>query len=413
MLNRNKLIESVGEEYTDMIKKISIPDFTKCIAQYSGLRIQDVKDDVIEEYLSLWCKNKKYLFDLFGGTRVDMPIVYKEEGTDYQSRLRNIGKDFPLYYPWLTMFDRQRQNKINDYDMFYGDRDTIADLFPNYSISNVSLTHFFKNKLNAPDELVTAIGKVWENEEINATYTLSIDPVDIMLSSENPYNWTSCYRLEQFNESHADGCLAGVIDESTVTSYIWNKQGDFSLYGKYDFKNIRYKKARITLAFNKTLNAIHFNNVYPWKSECSDGFKKMIRNKVETYICEKTGKTNIWRTYNYSKDNLYPERRHPQYGYDEYDDDYVWVLKDDKNYDKFQIFNEAITCPCGCGDIYEGSDDRDEDIYYNGEGHINDNWYYEESDEEYCECADDWISCDHDCENCQFYINYYKDNNED
>lgn len=36
--------------------------------------------------------------------------------------------------------------------------------------------------------MITALGRVWENNNMKATFTLSIDPVDIMLSSENPYN---------------------------------------------------------------------------------------------------------------------------------------------------------------------------------------------------------------------------------
>ncbi len=67
-----------------------------------------------------------------------------------------------------------------------------------------------------------------KNDKINANFTLSIDPVDIMLSSENPYNWESCYRLEEFYESHSDGCLAGVIEHPTIVTYIWTKEGKYN-----------------------------------------------------------------------------------------------------------------------------------------------------------------------------------------
>lgn len=381
MLNKKVLIDKLGNEYKAMINKISIPDFTKCIAQYSGIPIQNVKDEIIEDYLTKWAVNKKYIFDLFGGeTRVDMPITFTDEDRDYCGKIMDIAKQYPIYYPWLNMFKNQVKNKIDYNALYWQDTDMLKSIFPNYKIDGVSITHFFKNKIEAPDELVTAIGRVFENAEINATYTLSIDPVDIMFSSENPYNWTSCYRLEHFEESHADGCLAGVLDVATVMSYVWNREGEYCLYGKYDFKNIRYKKVRITLAFNETLNAVHFNAVYPWKGDCSDDFKKLIRNKVETFLCEKTGKENLWKKYDRSDmGDLKASRIYSEYGYSEYDSDYVYVVKNDTKWDEFKIYNEPIMCPCGCGQKYIGSDDSDY-MQYNGDGHTNDNWYEEEDD---------------------------------
>ena len=405
MLNKKTLIEKLGEEYKPMINKISIPDFTKCIAQYSGIEIQYVKDEIIEEYLIKWARNKKHFFDLFEDIRVDMPIHYVDESKDFGARLTELAKNYPIFFPWLRIFREQVQNKINGDNLYWQDRDLINEVFPGYRIDGTTMTHFFKDKLNAPDELVTAIGRVFENTTIDATYTLSIDPVDIMLSSENPYNWTSCYRLENFYESHADGCLAGVLDYDTVISYIWTSEGKFSLYDKYEFKNIKYKRVRITLAINRTFNAIHFNATYPWKESTSSDFKKMIREKVENYISDKTGQTNLWRKYTY-QDDLCPYRRYDCYGYGEYDGDYVWVIKDSKKMAPFEIYNEEITCPCGCGNKYRGSnyDDYDE---YNGDGHINENWYENEcEEEEWCDCANEYVTCDHNCEECPDYNRY-------
>lgn len=379
MLTKKTLVGMVGTEYEPMIKKISIPDFTKCVAQYSGIPIKDLSDDIIAKYLSYWCRNKKYLFDLFGhNVKVDMPIEYTEETTNYEDRILAMGKDYPAYYPWLKIFADQPENKINARLLLHSEETMIGDCFPNYNYNNVTLTHFFKSKLNAPDELVTALGRIFENTKIKATYTLSIDPVDIMFSSENPYNWTSCYRLEDdFESSHADGCLAGVLDESTVITYIWNHQGKYSLYNTYDFKDVRYKMARMTIAINKSLDAIHFNQIYPYKDDCSENFTKLLRDKVETFICEKTGKRNLWKRYSYAPD-LYPYRRHEEYGYGEYNSSRVWMLanEDENDYDEFNIYNETITCPCDCGNDYYGTD-NDEYMEYHGNGHVCEHYVYE------------------------------------
>lgn len=393
MLKKSDLIEELGIEYKPMIDKVNIADFTKCIAQYSGIGMQYLKDSVIKEYLVKWAKNKKYIFDFIGGLKVDMPITYRDEDKDYCKKLLELGKDYPVYYPWLLALKNVQNNKISAHDIDWDTKDVIKYVFPNYTYEGTSLTHFFKSKLNAPDELVTAIGRIWENSEVTATFTMSIDPVDIMLSSENPYGWCSCYRLADDNEeSHADGCLAGVIDKSTIITYIWNNHGKFSLYNKYEFKDIRYKRMRMTIAVNDNFTAVHFNSIYPGRSNLSEDFCKMLRGKVETYIAEKLNKDNAWIRNGSADVHLNAYRLHEEYGYGEYDSDYVWLLKDNKDgaYPDFQIYNETILCPCGCGDAYHGSDDCGDYENYNGEGHINDNWY--ENDESW----EDWRVYDED-----------------
>lgn len=85
--------------------------------------------------------------------------------------------------------------------------------------------------MNAPDELITNVAAIFENQKVKATHTISIDPVDMMLASDNPYNWTSCYRLElERDDSHADGCLAAILDNSSLIAYVWNNEGKFELY---------------------------------------------------------------------------------------------------------------------------------------------------------------------------------------
>ena len=401
MLKRNNLIAAAGEEYASMISKINIPEFTKCIAQYANIPIQQLKDEVICEYLVNWAHNKKFMYDFMGGNiKVDMPITYIDEDRDYENKFLEIAQKYPVYYPWLNMFKNSSSNKIESSCFPYSTRTLIEDAFPGYHAEGTSITRFFKSKLDAPDELVTDIGRVWENARVDATFTISIDPVDIMLSSENPYNWTSCYRLENdFEESHADGCLAGVLDSATMITYIWNNEGKFTLYNKYEFKNIRYKRMRMTIGVNHDFTAIHFNLIYPGKSDYSDSFNKMIRDKVETYVANQLNKDNIWIK---NQDPYFHCRRiHDEYGYSEYDGDKVYLLKDTpEGYDEINVYDTAIKCPCGCGEVYIGNDNPN--YNYSGYGHTNEEHSYEDEDE-WCDYADDYVSCDHDCEHCPDY----------
>jgi len=376
MLRKKDLVDELGNEYKPMINEVDIADFQKCIAQYAGLRFESVPDDVIKEYLVTWAKNKKYIYDLFGSLKVDIPFMFLNPIDDKENDLIDLGLRNPAFFSWLYIFRRTKHNKIQTFGLNC-DVEHMLRMLCNENIEGMSLTRFFKSKLNAPDELVTEIGRLWENQEVQATFTMSIDPVDIMLSSENPYKWTSCYRLEEFNESHADGCLAGVLDKSTIITYVWNREGKFSLYDKFEFKNIRYKRMRMTIAVNEKFNAIHFNEIYPGKSELSPEFHKKMRDVVETYFSNKLNKTNMWIRGGATEQLLDPYRIHNEYGYGEYNFGNVYVLKGEEDYPRFNVYSETITCPCGCGQDYIGTDNADY-YEYNGDGHITEN--YDEDD---------------------------------
>lgn len=160
----------------------------------------------------------------------------------------------------------------------------------------------------------------------------------------------------------------------------------------------------MTIAVNNNFTAVHFNEVYPGKSNYSKEFHKMMRDKVETFIAKKLNKENSWKKCDWELGkNLSPYRFHCEYGYSEYDVSQVYMIKMDNEeyiYPEFNIYDEEITCPCGCGEAYKGSDSYRDEEEYNGEGHINENWYYAGI---YCEYTDEGEDCDGDCENCSIW----------
>ena len=400
MLSKENLIKDAEKEYIPMLKEVNIPDFTKCIAQFSGLHINEVCDDVIKTYLLTWAKNKYRFYQMFGnGIKIDVPIQYDSQELNVEAKMNEIRKEYPAYALWLDDFKRFDKNKISMRHLSYSIERVIAELFPHCNLEGATITHFFKKYLQAPDELITALGRIWENQKIEGTYTISIDPVDMMFASENPYNWTSCYRLEVDNsDSHADGCLAAMLDDSSLITYVWNHEGKFSLYDNYDFKNIRYFRMRQWISIAPSGTAIHFNKIYPGKSYSSD-FEKQLREIVENLV----NKEAIW-THNigYYSDCI---RKYP-YGYNEFSYDYIYKIKDSED-TTWEAYNEKILCPCGCGDYLPGNDTgEDVDDYnyynYNGEGFINENFYLEEPEGEYCTYIDDYCT-DTDCENCSYW----------
>ena len=407
MLLKKDLMNSMDSMYGDMLKEVSIPDFTKCIAQFAGMRVQDIKDEVIRDYLVTWAENKYQFYKLLGNKlKLDMPITYENYKTNVDTDIELLKNEFPGFAPWLNEFCLPK-NKIERFDDigYYG-KGWIRDLFPNFVVEGNTITGFFKRKLNAPDELITALGRIYENEKITGTYTISIDPVDMMLASENPYKWQSCYRLETPNDaSHADGCLAAVLDKSSLITYIWDKEGKFNLYD-HELKSVRYKRIREWLAIAPDMKAIHFNQIYPGKDAYPEDFRKQLRDKVETVIAEYLEIPNIW-----TKTSDTWCAREIYYGYGEFDSFNIWKIKgsDEQHWD---VYDTSIKCPCGCGMVLPGSDDQ-EGYYYTGDGFICENFRYEDEDDRpYCSIAEDYCCyaddiCDGNCRGCQYYDDEY------
>ena len=410
MLNKKDLVKKIEEidiRLVPMIEKVNIYNFTKCIAQYAGLEVKNVSDAVIEEYLITWARNKYPFYKLLGERlQLDKTIDYQNPLNDIDSNMRELMDSFPGYAPWIGYFRNQRKNKIDSlYDIPYEAREYISTLFPSVNINGSTMTHFFASCLKAPDDLVTAIGRLFEGGTVKGTWTLSIDPVDMMLASENPYGWNSCYRLTADNSSsHADGCLAAILDDSSLISYIWSSEGKMKLY-EHTLEGVRFKRIRGWISMSPTLRAIHFNNLYPTKGNYGEDFEKQLRSYTEKIVADYLGIRDSWKI---NKGSCYCEREY-FYGYGEFSEDYIFVHSDSEEREGWTVYNKEIKCPCGCGNIVPGTDycencdyDYDEgELSYNGRGLIYENFEYRhfcDYVDDYCNCACD--RCEENCRGC-------------
>ena len=423
--------------------QINIPDFYKCIAQFSGLHISKVNDEVIFNYLHTWCVNKYRFFKMLGNkVRLDQSFEYNRPKTDLSNQIIELGKAYPDYYLWLREFRNQEKNKI-EVNRWWHIKDYCEELFPQFNIDGSTMTHFFKAKLNAPDELITAIGRLFENDTIAATHTISIDPVDMMLASENPYDWNSCYRLElNRTDSHADGCLAAVLDMSSLITYVWSTEGQYDMYSSFKFKKIRYYRMRQWIAISDDWGGIHFNTIYPGKRDYDKKLEKLFREVVEKVVSKYIGVANTWRKNDYYTEekteqeerwwyppqhaHLYDCFREFYYGYNEYNSDNIYInseINPSRDNDiisraeleairqneskKIRVYNHKIMCPCGCEVELMGSDEvgeEDEEYEYNGEGFIAENFY--EREQYWCDYKGDYCDCECNsdcCEGCPYW----------
>lgn len=398
MLLTKDLIKGVDEKYIPMLKMVNIPDFTKCISEFSGLDMMFLRDDVIKKYLLIWAENKYRFFKMLGNNlKVDAPFTFKKLRENIKEEMNELEMEFPAYSLWLDSFRRIKTNSINLSDLDWSIRDRLSKLFPRCKLEGCSITHFFKKMLNAPDELVTKIAAIFENDEVKATHTISIDPVDMMLASENPYGWDSCYRLETFNSSsHADGCLAAVLDTTSLITYIWNNEGKMNIYNEFNFKNVRYKRMRQWIAISDSFSTIHFNTVYPGK-RYDDDFEKNLRLIVEKVVSDYLKVRNMWKQVGI--DNPVDTKRANYYGYSEFSRTGMY-FQSDMEAEDISVYNVKISCPCGCGEELSGSD---EGIDYRGEGFTcggYEDGYWCEYLSDYCSCGE---CCEENCYDCQVW----------
>lgn len=391
MVNKKDFLKEMDKCYADMISQVDIYNFTKCVAQFAGMEIKEVPDKMIKEYLLTWAESKRRFFDMLDGKiRKDLEIEYHNPREGIQEEIRELMSEYPVYAPWLSYFRKQTKNKVDEYLIEYEGREHISNIFPRFRINGTNMTHFFKQQLEAPDELVTAIGRIFESSMVSGKWTISIDPVDMMLASENPYNWDSCYRLTAHNmSSHADGCIAAILDTSSLITYIWSKEGKMDLYGQ-TLDKVRYKRMRAWVSISPKMTAIHFNSIYPTKNSYGEDFKKQLRSYTEAIVAEYLGIRDSWKN---SPDDCNCWREY-EYGYSEYDQDNIYKHSDAEG-ESWEVFDRPFYCPCGCGYLMPGSyevEEGDGHMQYNGEGfrccNFEERWY--------CEYSDDYCSVDPD-----------------
>ena len=402
MLNKKELVRKVDSHLGAMIEQVNIPNFTKCIAQYAGLQIKEVPDAVIEEYLITWARNKQRFFHMLGNKlQLDITIDYQNPETGLENEAASLMKEYPAFAPWIGYFRGQKKNKIEDvYRLPWEARELISTLFPSLNIAGTTMTHLFASYLKAPDDLITAIGRAFEGGNVKGTWTLSIDPVDMMLASENPYDWNSCYRLEADNESsHADGCLAAILDNSSLITYIWSSKGDMQLYS-YTLEDVRWKRIREWISISPSMMSIHFNAIYPTKHSYGQDFEKQLRSYTEKIVSDYLGVRDSWK----HNDGSYCCEREYYYGYGEFSENYIWHHSDSTEIEGWTVYNHLIKCPCGCGCVVPGTEDWDGeygDLAYSGGGLTYENFeerHWCDYIDDYCRCAGD--RCEEVCRGC-------------
>lgn len=413
MIKTCDLIKNIDEKYVPMLEKVNIPDVTKCLAVWSGLDMNCLDEQVIINYLHTWAKNKYHIFELFGRElRTEQHFQLNKQKSVMIAEIQSLQKQYPAYALWLQSIRGLETNEIKRTDISYDTRDMISKLYPEVNIEGMAITHFFKKYLLASEQFVIDLAKIYENNKTDVMGTWSIDPVDILTASENPYNWSSCYMISKSHcdSNHSDGCVAAMLDGCSTIFYVWNKEGKTQI-GNYTFKSTRYKMMRMFVDIGADFKTAYFHLLYPSHSDFDNeestylkDFRLFIENKMATYINE----PDIWKKGYDDLDREY------YYGYNEFNRGVMYahesVIKEDGSKDidwhktkVAQPYSEPITCLCGCKKVLTGSDEyeeSDEGPHYIGGGFICSNF----EERTWCEEEEDYMNCDGDCEHCDIYL---------
>lgn len=394
-----KLTGEEDKKYIPMIRKVNIPNFVKCVAVWSSIEVDDLCETTLIETLIKWAKEKYLIYEkLEKEIKVSSDFEYKPpmEAVEQERKneLNRLSKIYPVYTPWLTSLRSGDENKISENTnlSFRGWAETAKI----EAKGETKITSFFKRSLEAPEELVTAIAALFDNSRtVKSKLTLSIDPVDMLLASENPYNWTSCYKLDR-GECFADGCMAAIVDSASLIAYIGEESGDLSIVNnnrdvQYKVSKVAYKRMRQWVAVNDYFDSVCINALYPDKTTS-------IQDELNPYIfnwllgCEERelNERNISRTTN----RIY------SYGYSS-------ELLNSKVYgrteaERINIYDNKIPCFCGCKGVLPEKDELYDTMSYNSEGFNCENYFEEEP---YCEIAEERCGrafdiCRSNCSDC-------------
>ena len=139
MLLTKYLIENVDEKYIKMLEAVNIPDFYKCLAEFSGLPMDKIFDEQVKDYLLTWAKNKYDFWKLLGEkTRLDQPFVYKKMRDNIKQELDDLEMDYPAYSLWLDCFRRATKNEVEWRELDWSTRDKLNKLFPQSKLDGCS-----------------------------------------------------------------------------------------------------------------------------------------------------------------------------------------------------------------------------------------------------------------------------------
>lgn len=328
-MKKQDILSKIKEENLEMIRLVHLDNFIKCIGNLFGLSYKemfasDKYCDGIAYYLNTWAEQKRWLYDTLYNKSLTISTNFEEklDVTNYRDQFMQLSEieENYLFRPYLAFLAGHVAYKDGQACNLYTSNSPSF-----YSCDNYYLPRIFTDKIdqekeikittvaskyfNLPQKLVDALGRILDNNRRKCTLTLSIDPVDILTCSVNPYHWTSCYSITNHCGSHADGALAAMVDSNSQVVYGWIDEGELDLTKSCSLKNVKFKLFRSWLNLTSDFKTLYVTSAYPYRDT---EHTKEIRLAIEDILDKYLNNTEKWRPLGVAIE------RAMNYGYNEF-----------------------------------------------------------------------------------------------
>ena len=360
-LNLEYILNRTDEKYHKMIKEINFNNFINTIKIFANDEYLDNLS--VLYYLTKWAENKYWIYEKMGGLSKEIIINYTASNFATEE-LKALYLKYPLYSLWLKEILKV-DNKMSP--TFWTEI-----VFKDRKFGDMKVTTFFKKYLAAPEELITDISKLLNSCKLKGTYRLSIDPVDMMTAACSNYEWSSCYNIQKSHQgtNHSDGCLAAVLDSSSMIGYVYTKTETVEdVLG--NIVDLPQKKLRHWINLTADARAMHIAKTYPNKD-----VDVPMKDCAQILVSEIFNMPNDWSK---NEGTDYTTKRKYDYGFNEFKGALYMNTPTDE---RIICYNEKIVDPLEHERWLPPSDE----INYCGYGFTLNNF----EDCDYCEICDNW-----------------------
>lgn len=271
--------KSIVEE---MIAKVDKINFAKIISAINGLELRgDSNNQIVDNMLRLWAMGKSHIYVAMGrNLRVSSTVDIEKTESIIKSERNSVAEDFPQYKLYIRglHYSAIQNNKIDDYcdGVFH----------QNIGVKVGKLFHqWYRDK-----DLDIALSKLIDNKNITRNIHVSIDPIDILLMSNNNNGWQSCQRI--LKGEYRTGAVVELYSNTSLVSFATSSEKESEIQiGKYKVKAFN-KCWRQLVYFNNDTGSQLYAREYPNShAEQSRG----VRLLFESVLAKHYGHKDVWK----------------------------------------------------------------------------------------------------------------------
>lgn len=275
--------EEIIKEMLDRVDYKSIITLLKASFFARSMKVEITIKEV-REWLTLWAQSKYDIYILFGRKfTINKSIEIKKDEVLGHGQVIDFRKQFPKYYTTISEFytEEMLENKVLSRNKKCGD---VLPLQEGAKVSKY-LSTLFGDK-----DFDLELSKFMQNNNINSTIYISIDPMDYLTSSINNCGWTSCHSI--YGGGQPNGSFSYLFDSSSLVAFLSNRPDSIYNLQKYNFVwNSKSWRQMIYLSVNNN-NAI-FSREYP-QNYSNEELSKTVRGLLESTISDFCSIENRW-----------------------------------------------------------------------------------------------------------------------